>query len=144
MAEKFMISERYRLELHWESVDYETEGVCKLNKAYFSGPALNIANEINPNEFIYLDFCDQYYILTKRVYVAKFSWSKVEYGKDGNVYLYDTSISHNTLTNIVPKFNDGDYIVINTDGHQEENHHYSLVYKSYVINRDGQEYSFRS
>ena len=54
--EKFDLVDRYRLELHWESVEYEQEGVCKVKGAYFSGPALIEAAEINPNDYLKLDF----------------------------------------------------------------------------------------
>ena len=39
--EKFSLSERYRLELHWLKVSFNQEGVCKLEGAYFKGPALS-------------------------------------------------------------------------------------------------------
>ncbi len=66
---KFLISERYRLEVHWKKVIYEREGVCNLKGAYFSGPALSDAEEVQSNDEILLDFYSQYIVLVKNVYV---------------------------------------------------------------------------
>lgn len=142
MVKEFLLSERFRLELHWKGVGYEQHGICRLKKAYFLGPALSMAAKINPNEFISLDFCEQYFVYAKRIYVAKFSWGEVIYNKDGTVSLLDAVISHNTVLNIVPKINKSDYIVIDTKGHEEEHHHYSLVYKAYLVKEDGTLYNF--
>jgi hypothetical protein len=139
---KFLLSEKFRLELHWEEATYEREGMCKLKGAYFSGPALSSAAKINSNEFINLDFCNQYYILARKVYVAKFEWGEVKYNKDGTVTLEDVILSNNVALNIVPKFSSTDYIVIDTTGHEEGQHHYNLVYNAYLIKETGDLYNF--
>ena len=139
---EFLLSERYKLELHWGKAVYEIEGVCKLEKAYFSGPALSIAEKINNNDSINIDFCRQYLIFTKFVYVAKLSWGDVVYNKNGTVTLKNAILSHDTELNKVPKLKNTDYIVINTKDHEEAIHHFNLVYESYVINENGVLYKF--
>lgn len=141
--EKFLLSERFRLELHWKNAIYERAGVCALTGAYFSGPALSSASKINSNEAINLDFVNQYYILAKKVYVAKFSWGEVLYNKNGTVSLKDAMLSHDIVLNIVPKFKKKDYIIIDTKGHEVEEHVYNLIYITYLINKDGDLYNFK-
>ncbi len=139
----FLLSEKYRLELHWDDAIYEQEGVCSLKDTYFSGPALSSAAQIVGDQFITLDFCNQYYILARKVYVAKFSWGDVIYNKDGTVILKNAVLSNDVVLNIVPKFNATDYIVVDTAGHEEGEHNYNLVYKSYLIKEIGELYDFR-
>ena len=71
--DKFILSERFRLELKWRQAIYEIEGVCKLDGAYFCGPALTEALRLNNNDHIMLDFFVQYMVLVNNVYVAKLS-----------------------------------------------------------------------
>jgi hypothetical protein len=44
--------------------------------------------------------------------------------------------------NRVPKLASTDYLIIDTRGHDVENHHFNLVYKTYVVNEDTQLYKF--
>ncbi len=137
-----LLGEKYRLELHWDTVIYERDGVCKLNNASFSGPVLSISNVINPNDNIMVDFFNQYAILVNNVYVAKLSWKEVKYNKDSSVTLSDCFLTHDTELNKVPKFRDNDYIVIDTKNHEEAIHAFNLVYISYVVNENGVLYKF--
>lgn len=137
-----MISERHRLELHWDKANYEKEGLCKLNNAYFSGPALAMAQKINGNDSINLDFYRQYLVFVNNVYVAKLSWGEVVYNDDKTVTLKNAIISHDTELNRVPKFKDSDYIAIDTKKHEVETHNFYLVYDCFVVNESGEMYSF--
>ena len=139
--ERFVFSDRFRLELHWRNIVYEQEGICKLNNAYFSGPALAEADRINDNDNIMLDFFHQYIVLIENVYVAKFSWGKIIYNNDNTVTLKDAIVSHTELNN-VPKLSDTDYLVIDTSDHETETHKYNLVYKTYVVNTQTELYKF--
>lgn len=136
------LGEKYRLELHWKKAVFETEGVCKLEDAYLSGPALRMAEKINNNDYINLDFYKQYIILVKNVYVAKLSWCEVIYNKDGTVTLNDSVITHDTELNMVPKFKNTDYLVIDTQKHEAATHYMHLVYESFVVNENGELYKF--
>lgn len=140
---KFSLSERYRLELHWQQLVYDSPGICKLVNAYFIGPALSDAEKINDNDFIMLDFFKQYVVIVSNVYVAKLSWSTVVYKNDGKIYLNDAIISHDTELNKVPKLNNNDYLIIDTAGHETAQHTFNLVYKTYVVNETTQLYNFR-
>jgi hypothetical protein len=142
--ERFLLSERYRLEVHWKKTVYEQPGICVLKSAYFSGPVLQEALRINDNDYIMLDFFRQYAIIAKNVYVAKLSWGEVEYNSDKTITLKDAKITHNTELNRVPRLKDTDYLVIDTSDHEISKHRFNLVYKTYVINEQNEMYDFRS
>ena len=140
--DKFVLSDRYSLELHWKSVKYESDGICKLDDAYFSGPALADAQKVNSNDHIMLNFFKQYVIIVENVYVAKFSWGEVTYNKEGKIFLVDAIITHDTELNHVPKLKDTDYLIIDTSDHEDTIHQFNLLYKTYVVNEDIQLYKF--
>lgn len=140
--QEFILSDRFRLELHWKTTIYEQDGVCKLKGAYFFGPALVEADMINDNDHIMLDFFHQYTMIVTNVYVAKFSWGQVVYNKDSIVILKDAAITHNTELNSVPKMSNTDFLIIDTSDHESQKHQYNLVYKTYVVNEDTQLYKF--
>lgn len=143
MKKEFLLSERFKLELRWKNTIYEKDGLCRFIGAYFSGPAIQIAQKINNNDNIMLDFYSQYLYLVKGAYVAKFSWGKVTYSKDGKkVYLDDAKLKHDSELNNVPQLNNSDYFVIDTSDHESSIHHYSLVYKTYLLNKDNTLYRF--
>ena len=140
--DKFILSERFRLELKWKKAIYEIEGVCKLNGAYFCGPALVEALQLNNNDHIMLDFFVQYMVLVNNVYVAKLSWGEVVYNGDGTISLKDAIITHDTELNRVPKLKDNDYLVIDTENHEVEKHLFNMLYKTFVVNETTSLYMF--
>jgi len=133
----FLLSEKYRLEIHWDNIEYFDENKCRLIGAYFSGPVLNNAERVNDNDSINLDFCKQYYILVKEVHVLNFSWGKVEY-KDNKIFLEDAIITYQEDM----KLKSDDYVVINTYNHEMAVHAFNLLYDSYLVNKDNELYSF--
>jgi hypothetical protein len=139
---KFLLGEKYRLELHWKKAVYEQEGICRLEGAYLSGPALKIAEKIRGRDSINLDFYRQYTIFVKHVYVAVLEWSDVIYNNDGTITLNDAVLAHGTELNRVPQFKNNDYIVIDTQKHEASTHHMHLVYESFVVNENGDLYKF--
>ncbi len=139
---RFLLSERYRLELHWKKAVYEKEGVCCLDGAYFSGPVLKTAEKINSDDSINLDFYKQYLVFVKNVYIAVMGWEEVVYNGDGTVTLNDAVIIHGTELNRVPKFKDSDYIVIDTQKHEASTHHMHMVYESFVVDENDDLYRF--
>jgi len=136
----FLLSEMYRLELHWKKVVYSEES-CEFNAAYFSGPALSIAQKINNNEYIKLDFFKQYFPNILDVYVAKFKWGEVIYNSDNTATLNDTFLIDSGVSKS-PKLKNTDYIVIDTEDHEASKHGFNLVYVSYVVNENGVLYKF--
>lgn len=139
---EFVLSDRYRLELKWETALYNAEGICTLKGATFSGPALAEAQRLNEEDHILLDFFQQYIHLVRSVYVAKLSWRGVEYKGDGVISLNEATIEHASELNRVPKLKNNDYLVIDTSDHTVENHVQNLVYKTYVLNTDKELYKF--
>jgi hypothetical protein len=131
------LGERYKLELHWEKVKYEQDGMCKLIGAYFSGPALSNAEKIIDNDSIKLDFFTQYLVFVKNVYIGDLFWNEVVYnGK--KVILKDAKITHDTELNKVPKLKDTDYLVIDTSNHEMALHAFNLLYTTYVVSEGGE------
>ena len=140
--EKFSLFDRYRVELHWDKAIYNRDGVCDLTNATCKGPAVAEALKLNDEDHILVDFFSQYIKLVKSVYVAELKWKGVRYNPDGSISLLTATISHDKELNKVPKLNDDDYLVIDTSGHDIENHPYNLVYKTYVVNSDTNLYKF--
>jgi len=135
--------DKYILELHWINVRYVKTGkdlkAC-LDGAYFSGPALRIANRIACNESIRLDFTDQYVIFLKNYYIATLSWGDVIYA--GNiVYLKDAIISIDSSCK-VPKFLCDDFLVIDTSCHEEDIHVMYLNYPARTFSSLRESYVF--
>lgn len=140
-----MVKDRYKLECHWKEVIYEQPGICKLNEAIFSGPVMSIANKIEPNDRIQIDFYSQYLWLVRSVYVATLSWGDVTYTNDGSIVkLSDCFIKHTTELNTVPNLKDTDWLLIDTINHEDMKHAFNLVYKTYVIHEDKDIYKFNN
>ena len=137
---KFSISERYRLELHWSKVVYDQEGVARLFDSYFAGPVLTDVEEMNQEDKMPLDFANQYVVFIPRYYIATLSWKGVRQTPE-RIYLSNT-ILKNAYLNSVPKLKNDDYILIDTTNHVDNKHHFHLVYPSYLLNSEGEFYSF--
>lgn len=141
----YFISEEFRLEIHWDGTLYDKEGCCKLLGAYFSGPALKIAQQISDKDHLMLDLYSQYLVLVRGAYVVKFEWEGVTYKLDENkVILNNCYITHTEDLNIVPKLQKNDYFVIDTSDHSPSTHQYSLVYKTILIKEDHSRYKFNN
>lgn len=140
---EFMLSERYRLELHWSKVLRPKAGVMYLNDAYLDGPALAQAAKINPNDQIRLDFCPQMVILVRNVYVADLKWGEVVYNKNGTVTLKSARLEYDPKIKGIPNLESKDYLVIDTANHEESKHAYHLLYPAYVVNSDSELYNYR-
>ena len=137
------LNDKYRLDLTWDKVLYEREGVCYLKGAKFSGPVISLAERIEPNNFILLDLYRQYYTKVNSVYICVLSWVDVIYN-DTYISLTNCKLSHETELNNVTKFKNDDRIVIDTDGHEKEEHAHNMTYRAYVVNTDFQLYNFIS
>jgi hypothetical protein len=141
----YFISEQFKLEVHWESVSYTQEGRCELVDAYFSGPALKIAQRIKDEDHMMLDLYSQYLVLVKGAYVLKFEWSGVNYNDaEGRVYLSNCYLTHNEDLNKSPQLKGSDYFVIDTSDHEFSVHQFALVYKTILIKEDHTRYRFNN
>jgi hypothetical protein len=128
----YLCKEKYRLELHWDSIDYRNDEEAALREAYFSGPVLNNAAKIEAPDFIDLDFTPQMLTLLDSYYIVRLSWERVQYAPDGRVLLLGAVLSNNVLKTI-HKFEEGDFILINTEKHEEKTHPYNLVYEAQAM-----------
>jgi len=140
---KFLLSERYRLELHWTKVLRPKTGIMHLTDAYFSGPALTQADKINEDDSIRLDFCSQLIVMVKSVYVGDLKWGGVVYNKNGTITLKNARIEYDPDIKGIPNLETKDSLVIDTSGHENDKHLYNLLYPAYVIDRDSELYDYR-
>jgi hypothetical protein len=140
--EKFSISEKYRLEVHWNQVSYNLDEIALLKGCYLSGPVLSNILKLNEVDYMDLDFVNQYTIFIDNYYIARLSWQGVHYIKN-KIFLKNVKLENKNV-NVVPKLKYDDYIVIDTQNHEEELHPYFFVYTSYLLNMDGTLYDFRS
>jgi len=138
---EFSVSERFRLEVHWNKVIYDQEGIAKFERCYLSGPVIKEVAELNQRDVIALDFGNQYVVFTPNYYVAKLSWDGVRHTPH-KIYL-DNAILQNRFLNSVPNLNDDDYIIVDTKNHEDDKHQYHLSYPSYLIKFGGEMYNFR-
>ncbi|MHA2218193.1 MAG: hypothetical protein ACXACY_19830 [Candidatus Hodarchaeales archaeon] len=137
---KFRISEKYRLEIHWDKVIYTQDGVAKLRGCYLSGPVIGEISEMVPKDAIDLDFFNQYILFVKSYYIASLAWEGIKHDTN-KIYLHNATLI-NKKVNAVPKLNHDDYIVIDTKGHEDEKHQYNLTYPSFLVKSTGELYNF--
>jgi hypothetical protein len=147
----FLLSENYRLEVHWSKVEYTNDGISNILGCYFSGPALKDASELNKSDHINLDFSTQYIIFVPNFYVAKLSWDGVRY--EGDRIYVDNVIFENKHLNSVPKLGNSDYLVLDTSAHDTNKmfvktlnmttFNMPLSYKSFLIKNDGTYLDFK-
>ena len=131
-----VISDKYRLELHWSKVIYDREGMIKFINPCFSGPGLKNSAKINDNDFISLDMTSQHTIFIPNYYIAKLSWEKATY-LNNKVLLGDTTLMDKNI-NVTPKLKNDDYFVIDLKEHEEKTHAFNLVYYCEMRNnKDG-------
>jgi hypothetical protein len=129
---EFSVSERYRLELHWNKARYDVDQEAVLDGCYFSGPVLSEVWQLEQEDHIDLDFAGQYIIFVDFYYIARLSWKGVKHTPE-KIFLSNVVLKNSNL-NVVPKVNDNDYIA----------HRYNLVYPSYLLRSDGTLYDFGS
>lgn len=133
--------QKYKLELHWSGIEYLNGTIAKLVGAYFCGPVLKDAAQLEAPDFIDIDLTPQLLTLLDSYYIVRLDWDKVEYSGD-NIILGGARLTNNVLKDFHKLQND-DYILINTEKHEEETHAYHLVYESQIIRADNQPYSYK-
>ena len=137
----FLLGEKYRLDLKWNSVIYN-ENICYFKNATFSGPAIQFAERVEPNNMMLLDFFKQYFMFAKTAYIANFSWGDIKYLDNNIILLGNAKLEHDSEINKVPKMRNTDYVVINTTNHDAEKHIWHPTYDSVVVNELGEAYNF--
>jgi len=139
---RFLLSERFRLELHWEKCIHDKPGEMKFEGAYFSGPVLKQAAKLNDSDHITLDFCNQTMIIVKNVYTGTFAWNGVEY-KDNKIFLKAAILLYDEELENIPKLRDFDYLVIDTRNHENAKHNYNALYPAFVVGAEDEIYDYR-
>jgi hypothetical protein len=138
---EFHITERFKLEIRWDKVIYDRDGAAELIGCYFGGPVIKEVADIAEEDRMKLDFSNQYLVFIPYFYIATLHWKGIRRVLD-KIYLYNVLLTNDNL-NVVPKLNNNDYIVVDTENHEDEKHQYYLVYPSYLIRFDGEKYDFR-
>jgi hypothetical protein len=128
---------RYRLELHWDSVEYNEDDRAVLKGAYFTGPVLEDAAEINEADQLVLDMTKQHVILAAMddFYQAVLQWEGLDY-KDGRVFFKEVTLK-GKYVNSLEKLEDDNWILINCRGHDDSEHPFNLVYWAEVHKKEG-------
>jgi len=134
------LKDRFKLEIHWEKVVYNKDGVAQLINCYLIGPVLNELTQLNNEDYIFLDFTNQYCIFIPSYYIAKFYWRGVHYLE--SIIKLDFALLENKYINSVPKLENDDFLIVDTSNHTDDKHAMYLTYDAYLIRYDKIPYSF--
>ncbi len=138
----YICRERYRLEVHWDALEYHNDAVVNLVNARLTGPVLQDAAKLEAPDSIDLDLTPQLLTVMDSYYIVKLDWKECKYNTDGTISLIGATFS-NTFLKTLHKLKDTDYIVINTEKHEEATHAFHLVYESQVVREDSKPYNFK-
>lgn len=125
---------KYRLELHWDSVEYNRDDVAVLKGAYFEGPVLKEAAQLNEEDSIVLDMTSQHMIFIPDFYQSTLWWKGVEY-KEGRIYLKEAWIK-GKYVNSIETLRNNDWLLIDCKEHEMATHVFHLVYWAEVRNSE--------
>ena len=128
------VLDKYRLELHWDRVEHNRDDVAVLKSAYFEGPVLQDAAQLNEEDSLVLDMTTQHMIFIPDYYQSTLRWKGVVY-KDNRVYLKEASIKGRHV-NSIETLRDTDWILIDCKEHEIATHIFHLVYWAEVRNSE--------
>jgi len=108
---------KYRLELHWDSVSYNRDDVAVLKGAYFSGPVLKDAVALQEEDQLTLDMTKQHWIFPpmKDFYQVVLNWKGVVY-RDDKIFLKEAFLKGKYI-NSLEKLENQDWILIDCKEH---------------------------
>ena len=111
------VLDKYRLELHWESVSYNRDDVAVLKGAYFSGPALKDAEELRQEDQLTLDMTAQHWIFASMgdFYHAILYWKGTAY--QGNKIILKEAWIKGKYINSLEKLENQDWVLIDCKEH---------------------------
>jgi len=145
--DKFLISEQYRLDIKWNKLIREKEGIAKLEGCTLSGPVINQVVGINHKDRILLDFGKQYRIFIDSYYVLILEWEGFERRDVG--FLLKNAMLKSRRLEFSPTLKDTDYITVDTETHDTSNFKITkregfipLNYKAFLLNGEGTLYNF--
>jgi len=125
---------KYRLELRWDRVEYNRDDVAVLKGAYFEGPVLKEAAQLNEEDSLVLDMTNQHMIFMPDYYQATLSWKGVDY-KNDRIYFKEASIKGKHV-NSIETLKDTDWLLIDCKEHEMATHVFHLVYWAEIRNSD--------
>lgn len=137
-----MAKESYRLELHWDTLEYHNDNIINVIGAVFRGPVLNNALKLEAPDSIEIDLTPQLLTVFDSYYIVRLDWAKCEYTADGDIKLFGATLTNKFLSSL-HKFNPGDCIHIDTEKHEEKTHAFHLVYEAQIIRDSNVPYNFR-
>ncbi len=126
------IINKYRLELHWDKVEYNRDDVAVLKGAYFEGPVLQEAAKLNEEDSLVMDMTTQHMIFMPDYYQATFRWNGTSY-KEARIYFKEASIK-GKYVNSIETLKNNDWILIDCKEHEMSTHVFHLVYWAEVRN----------
>lgn len=128
------IKEKYMLGLRWSGLDKNKEDVCSLSGACFFGPVVKDA-VIKDNDSIVIDFTPQYSKVISKYYFVTLRWGSVNIARE-KIYLRDVYLTGEYVSKI-SNIDKTDYILMDTEDHEEDVHMFNLVYRGCVLNNEG-------
>lgn len=128
------VMQKYRLELHWDSVEYSRDNVAVLKDAYFSGPVLKEAAKLREEDQLTLDMTPQHKIFVLDYYQAVLNWKGVVY-KDNKIFFKEAWIKGKYI-NSIETLKSKDWILIDCREHEEKKHAFHLVYWAEIHKAD--------
>jgi len=134
------IKDLYKLELHWNGVDKNSDTTCVLYEAFFGGPVIKNAKKVSPKDNILIDFTPQYTKILTSYYFVRLQWENAYY-VDNKINL-PSAVLVGDFVNKISNLDSTDYIIIDTSKHEEKEHMYTLVYRGFVVNKNGKEYEY--
>ena len=114
------ILDKYRLELHWNSVTYNREDVAIFEGAYFCGPVFKDAEKLRDEDELIVDMTDQHQILIPEYYQAVLRGKGVEYERD-RVFLKEAFLRGKHV-NAVETLGNNDWLLIDCTAHDVQNY----------------------
>lgn len=138
----YLCRQKYKLELHWDKLNYHDDSHITMVGAYFTGPVLKDAVQLEAPDYIDLDLTPQLLTVLDSYYIIRLDWKRVEYKSNGDIILFDATLTNDYLKSL-HKLEDSDYIMVNTEKHEESTHAYHLVYEAQVIKEDKQPHEYR-
>jgi len=128
---------KYRLELHWKSVEYNQDDVAVFKGAYFSGPVLQDSAQLREEDDLILDMTSQHQIFIPDYYQATLHWKGVQY--QGNKILLKEAWVRGKHVNSIETLKDTDWLLIDCREHEEKVHPFHLVYWAEIRKAEGEE-----
>ena len=130
------VSKKYRLELHWDSVEYNTDDIAVLKGAYFCGPVFADAARLRDEDGLVLDMTNQHQVFIPDYYHATLYWKGIEYKPDR--VLLKVAWVRGKYINSISTLTDTDWVLIDCKNHDEAKHPYHLVYYAEVCKQGGE------